>query len=57
MILFIVILIFLTSNRDSLFQAEARRCKEILENIDKNIDKDIFVYLMNYIVEQIQMKQ
>jgi hypothetical protein len=25
-----------TSGRDSLFQAEARRCKEILENISKN---------------------
>ncbi len=31
-----------TSNRDSLFQAEARRCKEILEIIDNNIDKRHF---------------
>ena len=29
-----------TSGRDSLFQAEARRCKEILDKMDKNGDKN-----------------
>lgn len=29
-----------TSNRDSLFQAEARRCKEIITNISENAEKD-----------------
>ena len=29
-----------TSNRDSLYQAEARQCKEILEKIDNNLDKN-----------------
>ena len=29
-----------TSGRDSLFQAEARRCKDILENIHNNPDKN-----------------
>jgi DNA mismatch repair ATPase MutS len=29
-----------TSGRDSLFQAEARRCKEILECIESNGDED-----------------
>lgn len=31
-----------TSGRDSLFQAEARRCKEILTNIDENKNKNHF---------------
>ena len=31
-----------TSNRDSLFQAEARRCKEIIETIEQNQDKRHF---------------
>lgn len=31
-----------TSNRDSLFQAEARRCKEILEFIEENKNKNHF---------------
>ena len=31
-----------TSGRDSLFQAEARRCKEILDTIDNNQDKTHF---------------
>ena len=31
-----------TSNRDSLFQAEARQCKEILNIIDENKDKKHF---------------
>lgn len=29
-----------TSQRDSLFQAEARRCKEILDSLTKNSDKE-----------------
>jgi DNA mismatch repair ATPase MutS len=29
-----------TSQRDSLFQAEARRCKEILDNITNNLETD-----------------
>jgi DNA mismatch repair ATPase MutS len=31
-----------TSGRDSLFQAEARRCKEILETVNSNTDKSHF---------------
>ena len=31
-----------TSGRDSLFQAEARRCKEIIDNIDDNKDERHF---------------
>ena len=31
-----------TSNRDSLFQAEARRCKEILDKISNNPEKNHF---------------
>lgn len=31
-----------TSGRDSLFQAEARRCKEIIDNIEKNKNKKHF---------------
>ena len=31
-----------TSNRDSLFQAEARRCKEIISTIEENKDKNHF---------------
>jgi MutS domain V len=31
-----------TSGRDSLFQAEARRCKEIIDNVDENSDKTHF---------------
>ena len=45
-----------TSGRDSLFQAEARRCKEILSIIEISKTKSIYVYLMNY-MEQIQKKQ
>ncbi len=29
-----------TSGRDSLFQAEARRCKEIIDNINENINEN-----------------
>jgi hypothetical protein len=47
-----------TSGRDSLFQAEARRCKEIIDVIDEDFTckKTHFLHLMNYIQEQIQMK-
>jgi ABC-type multidrug transport system fused ATPase/permease subunit len=31
-----------TSGRDSLFQAESRRCKEILDSLEKNSDKNHF---------------
>lgn len=48
-----------TSGRDSLFQAEARRCKEIIDCIDdeKIKMKHTFVYLMNYIQVQIHQRQ
>ena len=43
-------------SRDSLFQAEARRCKTIIDKI-KNIQMILIsVFLMNYTQEQIHMK-
>ena len=46
-----------TADRDSLFQAEARRCKEILDIINsKKKQRQYFVYLMNCILVQIHMK-
>ena len=44
-------------SRDSLFQAEARRCKNIIDKFHSILMIDIFVFLMNYILEQIHMKQ
>ena len=44
-----------TSNRDSLFQAEARRCKEIIMFIEKNKNKNTFAFLMKSTAEQIQV--
>ena len=46
-----------TSDRDSLFQAEARRCKNILNKIQKSNKKTFFAFLMNYSLVQIIMKQ
>lgn len=46
-----------TSGRDSLFQAESRRCKEILDSLEKKAINATFVFLMNCIQEQILMKQ
>ena len=45
-----------TSNRDSLFQAEARRCKNIIEFM-KKINQKHFCILMKYIVVQTRMMQ
>ena len=45
-----------TSGRDSLFQAEARRCKEILDSVKNSKDR-ISVYLMKYTQELIHTKQ
>ena len=46
-----------TNGRDSLFQAEARRCLEILTQIQNNKNDRHLLYLMNCIPVQILMKQ
>ena len=46
-----------TSSRDSLFQAEARRCKEILNFIEQFPNKKHFCIFDELIQEQIPMRQ
>ena len=46
-----------TSGRDSLFQAEARRCKEILDIIVDHPDKSHICIFDGFIQEQIHMKR
>ena len=46
-----------TSGRDSLFQAEARRCKEILDLIEENPDNRHICIFDEFILERILMKQ
>ena len=47
-----------TSQRDSLFQAESRRCKDILDIVRATVSRmhDTLVSLMSYIRVQIQKR-